>query len=47
MRIINIYCNGNLVSKDWSTIYDWVDYCLKNHYEFKICFVEVKKNGKR
>jgi len=45
MRIINIWVNGCLVSKDRDEIQTWLDNALKNHYEFKINWDEVQ-NGK-
>ena len=41
MRIINIWVNNCLVSKDRDEIQKWLDNALKNHYEFKINWVEV------
>lgn len=49
MRIINIWVNGNLVSKSRDEIQDWLDNALKNHYEFKVNWVEVQddQRGKK
>ena len=44
MRIINIWVNGCLVSKDRDEIIKWEEYALKNHLEFKINWVEVKND---
>jgi hypothetical protein len=42
MRIINIWVNGCLVSKDRDELIKWEEYALKNHYEFKINWDEVQ-----
>lgn len=42
MRLINIYVNGCLVSKDRDEAYKWLENAIKNHYEFKIEWVEIK-----
>lgn len=39
MRIINIYVNEYLVSKNRDEIYDWLDFAIKNHYKFVIKWV--------
>ncbi len=43
MRIINIWVNNNLVSKTRDEIYKWLECALKNHYEFKIDWREIKR----
>lgn len=44
MRIINIWVNGCLVSKDRDELIKWLEYALKNHYEYKVNWAEVQ-NG--
>lgn len=43
MRIINIYVNNFLVSKNRDEIYDWLERALKQHLEFKILWKEIKR----
>ena len=42
MRLINIRVNNLLVSKDRDEAYKWLEHAIKNHYEFRIEWVDVK-----